>query len=463
MPTPLSASAALKMQTPRKNFPNNRLLSNRDASPAPDSRPRANSVKRKEPEGPSFAEIVNGGACAKPAFEFNIDISEFSIVTLEVAKASSLVEKAATEVNDQIKDPATVAVFGSILDAMRGITTVQDKLATNALTIAGHLNTISASKLSAPVGSGIGAGCAQPVSTSSGMVNLGAIPKKPRSDTPPSNLAIPVPELLVASRPSERNFTPAGAVPEDPVKKNFRETIREAEKSTLIFNLDMGKVPLMNKETMAKKATLALTAMAAAKEKKNTSIPSEEAITALDDILSVTENYKFIGSGTKSYKNAKDPLNGSFCTAPVRYDFKDKDTRFNAEKVLRSRCGVNCAVPYPALVRDCTKQIVDEVKKVFPDNFVRVTVDTNRFVFKVARRPPKSDPEPYWHYGFKDIPIPDCVLELKLRKLPDNFKIEVPVPVPNTNEQVVQNRRSSSSGSPMLVDGQGGPTQNDNE
>jgi hypothetical protein len=315
-----------------------------------------------------------------------------------VAKASSLVEKAATEVNDQIKDPVTVAVFSSILDAMRGITTVQDKLATNALTIAGHLKTISESNLSASVGSGNCAGSAPPAPTGSCMVNLGAIPKKPRSDTPPSNLAIPVPELLAVSRPSDHNFTPAGAVPEDPVKKNFRETIREAKKSTLIFNLDMG---LMNKETMAKKATLALTAMAAAKEKKNTSIPSEEEITALDDILSVTENYKFISSGTKSYKNVKDPLNGSFCTAPVRYDFKDKDTRFDAEKILRSRCRVNCAVPYPALVRECTKQIVDEVKKVFPDNFVRVTVDTNRFVFKVARRPPKSDPEPYWHYGLK--------------------------------------------------------------
>jgi hypothetical protein len=58
-------------------------------------------------------------------------------------------------------------------------------------------------------------------------------------------------------------------VQEDPVVKKFKEAIKDAERSTLIFNLDMGKVPIMNRETMNRKATLALTSMAARKEKKN--------------------------------------------------------------------------------------------------------------------------------------------------------------------------------------------------
>ena len=44
--------------------------------------------------------------------------------------------------------------------------------------------------------------------------------------------------------------------------RKFREAVKDAEKATLIFNLNMGNVPIMNQETISKKATLALTTMA---------------------------------------------------------------------------------------------------------------------------------------------------------------------------------------------------------
>ena len=113
----------------------------------------------------------------------------------------------------------------------------------------------------------------------------------------------------------------------DPIKKRFADAVKEAEKSTLIFNLNMGTVPIMNKDTMATKATLALTTMAAAKEGKQTSTPSNEAVTALDDVLSLASDMSFFGNTTKSYKNPRDNKSGSFCTIPVKYTFKDKDTR----------------------------------------------------------------------------------------------------------------------------------------
>ena len=82
----------------------------------------------------------------------------------------------------------------------------------------------------------------------------------------------------------------------DPIKKRFADAVKEAEKSTLIFNLNMGTVPIMNKDTMATKATLALTTMAAAKEGKQTSTPSNEAVTALDDVLSLASDMSFFGN-----------------------------------------------------------------------------------------------------------------------------------------------------------------------
>jgi hypothetical protein len=45
--------------------------------------------------------------------------------------------------------------------------------------------------------------------------------------------------------------------------RKFQEAIKEAERSTLCFNLDMGNTPIMNKNTISERASLALTKMAA--------------------------------------------------------------------------------------------------------------------------------------------------------------------------------------------------------
>jgi hypothetical protein len=200
----------------------------------------------------------------------------------------------------------------------------------------------------------------------------------------------------------------------------------------------------MNRETMNKRATLALTALAAKKENLTTSAPCNDTIEAIDDALSVAQNVYFYGRGTKSYKNPKDPLNGSYCTAPVKYDFKDREVRFAAEKVLRSKCGANCAVPYPTMVRECIKQIVSVVKSKYPNNFVKVTVDVKKYVFKVARKPPSDDPDPDWKNDYPEIPIPVEAMDVLTRRVPEGFKLEVPVPVPQQQPQPASNSKSKN-------------------
>jgi hypothetical protein len=51
--------------------------------------------------------------------------------------------------------------------------------------------------------------------------------------------------------------------------RKFGEAIRDAERSTLCFNLDIGNVPKLNKHTISEKASLALAKMAAAEENRN--------------------------------------------------------------------------------------------------------------------------------------------------------------------------------------------------
>jgi hypothetical protein len=198
----------------------------------------------------------------------------------------------------------------------------------------------------------------------------------------------------------------ADAEPGDPLVNNFREAIRAVEKSTLVFNLDMGKVPVINKETISKRAMLALAAIAAEKEKRSGPVPSADSVETLDDVLSLVENMEFYGESTKTYRHPTDKKSGQFCTIPVRYDFRDRDTRFRVETVLRQSYNVQCATPYPVMVKECIRQIVNRVKRAFPDNYVRVTVDTRDLTFKVARKPPKGAKDPGWQYRIGDIPSP---------------------------------------------------------
>ncbi len=179
--------------------------------------------------------------------------------------------------------------------------------------------------------------------------------------------------------------------------RQFNEAIRDAERSTLCFNLNIGNKPIMNKATIAEKATLALTTMAAKVEGKNRSVPSQEVIAVIDDNTSLVTNMEFYGSNTKQYKGKDEDKDPSFCTIPVKYQFKDREQRVFAEKQLRETCKVKCATPYPAIVRECIKQVVDHVRVSHPDDFVKVNVHAKDFALKLYRRP-KGNNLPWIEY-----------------------------------------------------------------
>jgi hypothetical protein len=206
--------------------------------------------------------------------------------------------------------------------------------------------------------------------------------------------------------------------PEEEKKRKFTEAIKDAERSTLCFNLDMGNVPLQNKGTIQERASLALTTMAARKESKNSTYPSSDAIVALDDLTSMVTNMEFYGSSTKQYKGKTDK---PFCTVPVKYQFKDRDVRTFAEKTLRDTCGVHCATPYPALVRESIKQVVKHVKASHPNDFVRVNVIPKELGLKVSRRPKGEDQQ--WITYPSLVPLPEEVLDISLKKAPEGFRL----------------------------------------
>ena len=110
-----------------------------------------------------------------------------------------------------------------------------------------------------------------------------------------------------------------------------------------------------------------------------------DAEDTIDDVLSCSK-LEFMGSSSRAFHNKKDgnnKSNGKYCTLPVRLDFKDKETRIQAEISLRKICKVSCSTPYPKQLRAILKQLVDEGKKAAPDSFIRTRVNVDKLTIDV--------------------------------------------------------------------------------
>ena len=199
----------------------------------------------------------------------------------------------------------------------------------------------------------------------------------------PANLQVP---NAFRDRSNSNRPPPVILSAEEVAAKKVKHVIREAEKKTLVFNLDLGTAPTMNKETLSRKVTLALSNKCSA---GNHDYHIGDAEEVLDDLLSCSK-LEFLGSSSKKYlnnNNDKDPLNGKMCTMPVRFDFKDRETRIQAEISLRKICQVRCSTPYPKKLRQLLNNLVTEGKKGVPDKtFIRTRVNVDKLCVDVHAR-----------------------------------------------------------------------------
>jgi hypothetical protein len=358
-------------------------------------------MKRKLDDQVSYASVAAPGSGT--ARSFVMPIEKIELINTNIASVTSLCEKMETAISAAPENPLN-AILTDVSAAIKLLNTNHTEIMTHQ---------VQAASEPAPA-------CE--------MVNLGTIPKRNR--------------VLSQAAAFEGNVFPPTARPPPPrpvaadnvrpeVKK-FRDAVANAEKSTLIFNLDMGRIPIMNTATMSNRATLALAAMAAENEKCNGPIPTEDTVATIDDILSSANSIEFFGKKTKTYINNRDAKSGSYCTVPVRYSFSDKETKFEAEKFLRSKCGAHCSTPYPTILRECIRQVSDKVRQDFPGNQVKVSVDSEKFCLRVAKRQqPEGDEKIKWDYFERTIPLPDAVLDVDARKVPENFRVVYLPPGPD--------------------------------
>ena len=204
--------------------------------------------------------------------------------------------------------------------------------------------------------------------------------------------------------------TPVETTPGEVKRKKFVTVVKEAEKSVLVFGLDLGRVPTMNTGTLARKVTEDITSKASVVDGKTNGRPSEDTVAVLEDTLSMMKGMEFFGKVTKPYANKKDATddsNGKFHTLPVKMLFKDKDAKVRAEKVLRTSCKVNCTTPYPIRLRNAIKRTIDSQKLTYPNEFIQVRVDPEAAVLRVSRR---SDGK--WSNDTDTIPLSEEDMDL---------------------------------------------------
>jgi hypothetical protein len=224
------------------------------------------------------------------------------------------------------------------------------------------------------------------------------------------------------SKPKSTVQRPPPKAPKDPKLQAFQDAVKHAERSTLIFNLDLGQKKTLNEKTILSQSALALSAAAAEVEGNKGKTPTKESISALDDVMSVTQNVTLFGRVTKAFENKKnpqDPRNRTFFTMPIKYEFKDRDTRIEAESILRDTCKIDCATPYPVILRQCIKQVVDHFRAEYPNDYVKVYVDTEKLVLNVARKVKGRG----WFDHSDPIPLPPEVLDIRARFAPKDFKL----------------------------------------
>ena len=423
---PISASEALRG---RQLLPSNH---NRFSAFMPrdnsvfNSRERSSSAKRKaSEEGPSASQPqvkkrIQVGSAPAPAG--TVDLSKLESMNKKIGSLYNISARLNEEVTKTTVSPELGTVLHSLCELMNASISLQEELV-NSLTVttppAGPVPKVTIEDVTDVIDSDMDTGNTGSFSYSQVASRRPLRQKQLHQLKPPST---PVPAI-------------------DPKVKKFQDAIKMAEKSTLIFNLDMGNTKLLNEKSILSKATLALTAKAAEVEGKSLNKLSQDSVDALDDVLSIAEGVTLFGKQTKPFRNSKlaeDPKKGTFFTIPVRYEFKDKEQRFSAESVLRERCKIECTTPNPVIVRHCIKQAVDHVRTLYLGEFVKVQVDPNNFCIKVSRR---SADKKTWFKFDDPIPLPEAAYNTAARSVPDDLVMT------NLPARTLQMNTSSGSGS----------------
>ncbi len=230
---------------------------------------------------------------------------------------------------------------------------------------------------------------------------------------------------------------------EDP----FIKAVKEAERSLLVFNLDMGQSPIMNPNTISTKVTLSLLDLAAAKAGLGKGEHTPDSRELIDDIISQVVRMEFFGSKTSHCKfPGNSALDGSFYTVPVKFVFKDRRTAQTAADLLRKQLNLNSITPYHKTLKAAITQAINRAKAANPGHHAKANLDLNGRSLKVMVRTEGNPPGSWTPWG-KNIPLPSAALDPGTR---DITKVILPT---SPNSPALRGAEASNSSSQNNTNG----------
>jgi hypothetical protein len=211
---------------------------------------------------------------------------------------------------------------------------------------------------------------------------------------------------------------PAGNKPPPPKADPFVSAVKEAERSVLIHNLDLGQAPTLNPTTISSKVTAALLLCIAKCEPSSGGVVNSFVREIADDIMSMVQNMTFFGSATRPSKNPSNSAeNGSFYTVPVKLTFQNKQVASKIFETLR-KYKVQVTTPYHKSLRASFGLVQAKIRAENPSYQVRVNLDLNKRALKAFVRPNVEHAERYpWEFVGKPFPLPPDALNPKVTEV----------------------------------------------
>ncbi len=211
---------------------------------------------------------------------------------------------------------------------------------------------------------------------------------------------------------------PAGDKPPPPKADPFLAAVKEAERSVLIHNLNLGQAPTLNPSTISSKVTAALLLCIAKYEPSSGGVVNAFVREIADDIMSMVQGMTFFGSVTRPSKNpSNSSKNGSFYTVPVKLSFQNRQVASKIFETLR-KYKVQVTTPYHKSLRGSFALVQAKIHAENPGYQVRVNLDLNKKALKAFVRPNVDHAERYpWEFVGKPIPLPLDALNPKITEV----------------------------------------------
>ena len=196
----------------------------------------------------------------------------------------------------------------------------------------------------------------------------------------PLSVSVPAaPALPVAPKP------PAGV-------RELKEALVAAETTVIVYDADLGPVPLANRHKLAHAFNAGLKDNALRKAAEENADPAE-AWRLVGEAVSVVSDMSFIGSVSAPAKprEGTSEVGTKGKTMPVRLTFDDRDSKIFFERTLREKCGIRVTQSLPKPLRLLQSRLYNETRKAFKDVkdvmiLIRTCPDSLSFVIKKKSR-----------------------------------------------------------------------------